>query len=70
MKTVSIEQSYGIVAPGIEYNVINEGYDFVTIRCNGKPMTVPKYLIAKAHKYSRKHEDLPTYDDILAMNEY
>lgn len=42
---VQFNTVYDDVRPGVEYPVIEEGYDFVKVRAKGKPLCVPSFLI-------------------------
>lgn len=67
--TVSLVMNYGEVKANIPYAIIDEGYDFVTIRYHGKPMCIPNTLISRPQPIRRYENGLPTYEEILEDEE-
>jgi hypothetical protein len=64
MNTVMIETVYGPAKPDVEYEVLEEGFDYVRVKCRGKPIYFPNYLLTRpTHK--RHRENLKTYEQII-----
>ena len=38
-------ENYGNVKKGEEYLVLDEGYDYLVIRCRGKNLCIPRCLV-------------------------
>lgn len=64
---VTLEYQYGEVSPHTEYQILKEGYDYVTIKCHGKPINVPNHLLTRVkYRRGKPQEDfLPSYEEII-----
>jgi hypothetical protein len=68
-ETISFVENYGPVKTDIRYRLVNKGYDYVAIICQGKLMYVPIAFVEKYERRRKKYEDLPTYEEIMAAEE-
>jgi len=67
-ESVCVCEQYGPLMKDVEYAIINEGLDFMTLKCHGKPICVPSmYLTRPSNKQYRA--ELPTYEDIIEAEE-
>ena len=67
LEQVSVSQEYAIAKPGVVYTVVAHGFDYTTIRCNGKPLCVPNMYITAPAVDERRHSTYEeSYDDIIA----
>lgn len=53
MKTVHANSNYGPVQKGFEYPVMSEDRDFYRIKCQGKPIYIPKSITGKPMRRER-----------------
>lgn len=68
METISVQERYGSIKPGVDYRIVEDGYDFIRIRYQGKGIYIPKKFTERSKKRSY-HEELPTYEDIVSEEE-
>ena len=54
---VMFADNYGEVKAGIDYRVMDYGYDYVNIVCHGRKFSVPKYLIGRPVKKRVEEEE-------------
>lgn len=59
---IRFSKYYGSIKPSVNYPVVDYGYDYVTVRAQGKIVHVPKILIDR-----RRHiEELEEYQDAIS----
>lgn len=68
MDIVTLQEHYGFVEAGRDYPVLQEGYDFLKIKYQGKGVYIPKSCAEKS-KRRQAYEPLPTYEDIISEEE-
>jgi len=66
-ESVCVYEQYGPVKIDTEYQVIDNGFDFMTIRCHGKPICVPNLFLTRSSKQYKN--DLPSYEDIISAED-
>jgi hypothetical protein len=62
---VGVKLPYGDAKPGVNYKIIQQGADYVSIQCKGRPLCVPKGYITSPTFVERENYE-PTYEDIVA----
>jgi hypothetical protein len=68
MDSVILTENYGFVHAGVEYQVMEVGYDWVRIRHRGKNVFIPTTFIERSRRRNVR-EELPTYEDIILAEE-
>jgi hypothetical protein len=62
---VSVKLAYCESKPGVNYQVLSNGFDSVTIKCKGRPLCIPKGYITSP-TFANREEYEPSYEDIVA----
>ena len=65
-QTIMVSSNYGPLKRGQEYIVVTEGHDHFLVRCQGKPVYVPRHLIT----YDNYNEDDKNAQMLREMEEY
>lgn len=67
---VGVCQVYANAKPGVDYVVLENYYDYVVVKCQGKPLCIPDYLLTspmRAAQYNTSRPEFQTYEDIIAQ---
>jgi len=65
MEKVELICKYGELTTDIQYEVIENGYDYMRLKHHGRCIHVSKNLIKSCQPKRYVRERLPTYDEIL-----
>jgi hypothetical protein len=65
VEKVELVCRYGELTTDIEYEVVEDGYDYMRLRHHGRCIYVPKTLIKSCQPLRRTRQYLPTYEEIL-----
>ena len=67
METRVLSENYGPIKAGVEYQCVDDGLDYVVLKCRGSRYYVPTIFI---QKYIKKNDYfLPSYEEIIEEEE-
>lgn len=70
VETVRVVSSYGPLTRGVDYRVIEEGYDFLLVKAKGSAVHLPKNLVQTESDRRREEREARMREEYREEREY